>query len=283
MNNRTIRDSWLNELFQRVIDAVSSGRQVDCISSGLMKDKESKLTEAQIKSINVSFVSGGFETLASSTLACVGMLSSKEGQLIQEKAYRDILAYHGSSEAAWDECLLEEKSPYVVALVREGLRYYCPIPFLPPRQTYREFNWRGIDIPKGLTVHVNAQSVNHDPSCYGLDAHVFRPERWLEEGKVKQPGPPYHYSYGAGSRMCIAVGMSNRILYATYVRLISHFHIEASAEAPPNVDYIHFNENRSVQSAVPKRYRIKLHPRDGTASFEECMKRSREATHGMYA
>lgn len=249
-----------------------------------MKDKTSKLSEAEIKSINVSFVSGGFETLATSTLACISMLSTKEGQLIQEKAYQDILAHHGSAEAAWDECLFEEKSPYVVALAREGLRYYCPIPFLPPRQTFRDFNYHGVQIPQGLTVHVNAQSVNHDPIAYGPDAHIFRPSRWLNEENSKEqqpPGLPYHYSYGAGSRGCIAVAISNRVLYATYVRLLAHFRIEASADAPPTVDYIHFNENRSVQSAVPKRFRITLHPRDNTASYEKCIERSWEATRGF--
>lgn len=285
LNDRDIRDVWLNELFQKVVDSVRTGRKSNCISAGLLSDSSAdKLTEAEIKSINVSLVSGGFETLATSGIACIGWLSTEEGQKAQESAYQDIIANHGSVEAAWDECVLEEKSPYVVALVREGLRYYVPIPFLTPRQTMKPFNWRGIEIPKGLTVHINGQSVNHDPECYGPDAHIFRPERWLEDEvhDVKLPGPPYQYSYGAGSRMCPAVAISNRLLYATYVRLIIHFRFKASNSAPPNVDYIHFNEDLSVQTAIPKRFTIELERREPDDNLMQCVARSEKATSGLY-
>lgn len=273
INDRQTRDLWLNELYQKVVDRIATGQETNCISAGLLKEKESSnLSESEIKSINVSFVSGGFETLAISGLACISYLSTKEGQLVQEKAYEDIIAHHGDADRAWDECLLEEKSPYVVALVREGLRYYTPLPLLNPRQTIKPFQWRSIHIPQGLSVHINTQSVNHDPACYGPDAHVFRPERWLEEDEgdlKKPPGPPYQFSFGAGSRMCPAVGISNRILYATYVRLLLHFRLKASEEQPPVVDYVGFNEDPSGQSAIPKRFKIQLILRDSVDTFEK--------------
>ncbi|KAL2822238.1 cytochrome P450 [Aspergillus cavernicola] len=285
-NDRNTRDLWLNELYQKVVDAVSTGKSTNCISAGLLREpetgKQPKLTEAEIKSINVSFVSGGFETLATSGLACIAMLSTPQGQAIQEKAYADILAHHGSVQSAWDECLLVEKSPYVVALVREGLRYYAPNPLLSPRQTIKPFAWRGVPIPSGLSVHMNAQSINHDTAAYGADADVFRPERWLEDTAVK---PPYQYSYGAGSRMCPAVGISNRVLYATYVRLLVHFWVRASESVPPTVDYVGFNEDPSGQSAMPKRFRVRLELRDslgGREVLRGCVERSGEATGGLY-
>lgn len=261
---------------------MKNGKDISCISEGLLKDKsEHKLSESEIKSINVSFVSGGFETLATSGLACIGWLSTEQGQSIQEKAYQDIIGAHGSAEAAWNECLFEEKSAYVVALAREALRYYCPIPLLTPRQTIKSFIWQGIEIPKGLTVYVNGQSANHDAATYGPDADIFRPERWLEADSKFVPGPPYHYSYGAGSRMCTAVALSNRVLYATYVRLIMHFKIKASLDAPPCTDFIDFNENRSDATAIPKRFKIKLEPRDNIETFHRSVERSREETKNL--
>ncbi|KAL5342332.1 cytochrome P450 [Aspergillus crustosus] len=284
MDDRTTRDLWLNELFQKAVAAITTGKEPTCISAGLIKETEKssampKLTESEIKSINVSFVSGGFETLATSGLACLGILSTKEGQEMQEKAYDDIITHHGSVKNAWSECLLTEKSPYVVALVREGLRFYAPLPLLNPRQTAKPFTWRGIPIPPGLSVHMNAQSINHDTSAYGPDADIFRPERWLEDDAVK---PPYQYSFGAGSRMCPAVGISNRILYAAYVRLIVHFRVLASEERAPVVDYVGFNEDPSGQSAIPKRFGVRLVSRDNSEEFGECVKGSMEATRGMY-
>ncbi|KAL4875352.1 cytochrome P450 [Aspergillus karnatakaensis] len=284
MKDRSTRDLWLDELFQKAIAALSTGQEPTCISAGLLKETEKpssgpKLTESEIKSINVSFVSGGFETLATSGLACLGYLSTKEGQEIQKTAYNDILAHHGSIKSAWTDCLLSEKSPYIVALVREGLRFYTPLPLLNPRQTTRPFTWRGTPIPANLSIHMNAQSINHDPAAYGPDAHIFRPERWLESDAVK---PPYQYSYGAGSRMCPAVGISNRMLYAVYVRILGNFRVLASETMPPEVDYVRFNEDTTGQSAIPRKFRVKLAPRDGVEGFEECVGMSREATAGMY-
>ncbi|KAL4945820.1 hypothetical protein BDV06DRAFT_229721 [Aspergillus oleicola] len=284
MKDRSTRDLWLNELYQKVVDAVAANEEATCISAGLLKEaktelERTKLTETEIKSINVSFVSGGFETLATSGLACLAFLSTEEGQEIQEKAYADIITHHGSVENAWDECLLAEKSPYVVALVREGLRYYSPLPLLNPRQTTKSFIWRNVSIPSGISIHMNAQSINHDKAAYGPDVDIFRPDRWLEVNTLK-PGPIYQYSFGAGSRMCPAVAISNRVLYATYVRLLVHFKVAASEELPPVVDYVEFNEDTSGQSAIPKTYRVKLELRDECEAekLEACLAQSRKAT-----
>ncbi|KAF9633310.1 Cytochrome P450 [Lasiodiplodia theobromae] len=274
------RDVWLDALLDRVRKAVAAGKPVDCIAEGLLKGAaEVKLTEAEIRSINVGLVSGGFETLATTGIAGLGFLSTDEGQAVQQKAYESIMdAYDGNVEEAWEKCLLEERAEYVVALVREMLRYYCAIQLLPPRQTFKEMEYQGVRIPKGVTVYMNAQAINHDKTAYGPDAHIFRPERWLDaDNKFKVPAP-YHYSYGAGSRACTAVALSNRILYAAFVRLIIHFKFTASKEAPPTTDYIDFNENRKDASVLPKRFKVKLEEREPREILERNLEQSKKAT-----
>lgn len=157
------RDVWLDALLDRVRKAVAAGKPVDCIAEGLLKGAaEVKLTEAEIRSINVGLVSGGFETLATTGIAGLGFLSTDDGQAVQQKAYESIMdAYDGNVEEAWEKCLLEERAEYVVALVREMLRYYCAIQLLPPRQTFKEMEYQGVRIPKGVTVYMNAQAINH--------------------------------------------------------------------------------------------------------------------------
>ncbi|OJD29614.1 cytochrome p450 [Diplodia corticola] len=276
------RDVWLDALLERVRKAVGEGRAVSCIAEGLLRDGDvegAKLNEAEIRSINVGLVSGGFETLATTAVAGLGFLSSEEGQGVQRKAYEAVMeAYGGNVEEAWEKCLGEEKVEYVVALVREMLRYYCAIQLLPPRQTFKEMEYEGVRIPKGVTVYVNAQAINHDETAYGPDAHVFRPERWLDpDNKFKVPAP-YHYSYGAGSRACTAIALSNRILYTMFVRLIIHFKFTASKEAPPTLDYIDFNENRKDASVLPKRFRLKLEEREPREVLERNLEQSKNAT-----
>jgi phenylacetate 2-hydroxylase len=159
---RDERDQWLEELFIGVQEAVKNGTAKPCIVENLLNESgKTQLTMGDIQSINVSLVSGGFETVATTGLACLGLLASLEGQAIQDRAYEDLINSHGSVEDVWETSITDEKSPYVVALVREMLRYFAAIQFLPPRQTMKEFTWQGVRIPKGVTVIQNAQAINH--------------------------------------------------------------------------------------------------------------------------
>lgn len=54
---------------------------------------------------------------------------------------------------------------------------------------------------------MNAQEANHDKSWYGGDAAIFNPKRFLGSDT-----PLPHLTFGAGSRICPAVGLSNRII-----------------------------------------------------------------------
>ena len=110
-------------------------------------------------------MSGGFETVFATLIAGIAFLASPEGQAIQERSYNDIIRVYGSAEEAFQQAITEEKSEYVVALVRETLRYYPPLHILPPRQTFEAFQYEGSTIPKGVMVLLNAQAINHgEPS-----------------------------------------------------------------------------------------------------------------------
>lgn len=258
-------------------------------------------------------MSGGFETVFTTAIAGIAYLASPEGQATQDKAFRDILAHYGSVEAAFAQAVTDEKAPYVAALVRETLRFYPPLHILPFRQTYQDFDHHGARVPKGVMVLVNVQAVNRgmiafslstyvpislpflhphylhrntDPATYGPDAHIFRPERWTDEPNLSQKvPPPYHFSYGAGSRMCTAVNFSNRILYAVFVRLIVSFQIRQSDEAPPNLHYVDYNADTTAQSACPKDFKAHFELRGDRATLDACLARSeedmRDVTNGM--
>jgi phenylacetate 2-hydroxylase len=304
--NKDRRDVILGHFLDKVERAVREGIPVSCLSQGLLQEKgASRLTNgklslcrrppfsctlilnlqadywstAEIRSVNVSLVSGGFETLSTTGSAGLAFLATSEGRVIQERAYRAILSVYSTPEEAWERSLQEETVPYIVALVREMLRYYAPIQLLPPRQTAKAFSWRGAIIPEGVGIFQNAQAINHDNSAYGPDADRFRPERWLDDEKSDfNVGPPYHYSFGAGSRMCTAVALSNRILYATFLRLILHFEFTASESSPPTTDYVDINSDRTGQTVMVKPYQVLLKRRTDCASLKSSLKASEEAT-----
>lgn len=105
-------------------------------------------------------MSGGFETVYSTAIITVGVLSRPEGQEIQQRAYEDIMSVYETPEQAFDQCVVEEKCAYVMGLVKESLRYYPPLKLLPARQTYKDFVYQGAVIPKGVLVYANTQAIS---------------------------------------------------------------------------------------------------------------------------
>ncbi|KAH8892121.1 phenylacetate 2-hydroxylase [Thozetella sp. PMI_491] len=277
VETREKRDIWLQNMLNRVQAVVEEDHYRPCITGSMLTESGS-LNQADIKSINVSLVSGGFETVSTTMLAGLGWLASPEGQLLQDRIWDELLTVYGNISTAWEMVLTEEKSLVNVALYKEMLRHFAAIPLLPPRSTIKEFEWNGILIPKGITIYMNAQAINHDKSYYGEDADTFRPDRWLDE---KHPiGSPYHFSFGAGSRACPAIAISNRIIYITVARLILLFRILPAADGSLlDTDYVNYNEDTTQQTAHPRPYKIRLEPRNSggvdESSLETCFALSR--------
>jgi phenylacetate 2-hydroxylase len=113
-------------------------------------------------------MSGGFETVFSTAIIATGVLATSQGQDMQQRAYDDILRVYESPEQAFELCITEEKSAYVAALVKETLRCYPPHKILPARQVYRDFDYGGLTIPKGVLIYVNNQAVN-----FGKTANIY--------------------------------------------------------------------------------------------------------------
>ncbi|KAL2833335.1 cytochrome P450 [Aspergillus cavernicola] len=262
---RARRDKWLGKMLDDVrgdMKGLLHPADKKCVAEMLIENNQDGLTQLDIKTILGGLMSGGFETIFSTAIITLGMLSSAEGQLIQEKAYEDIISVYESPEQAFELCLTEEKCPYIIALVKEALRFYPPLKLLPARQVHKDFEYRDAVIPKGLLVYVNAQAANFDKATYGPDTHRFNPGRWLPTTSNTPPPPPYHFAFGAGARQCTAVNLSNRVLYALFTRLIVSFKINSSKEMPCNTHYIGYKENPAASNAIPSEFKVGLVARD---------------------
>lgn len=74
------------------------------------------------------------------------------------------------------------------------------------------------------------------------------------------------------------MALSNRILYCYFVRLIVSFRFTASADAPPTLDYIGFNENPQAATVVPKTFRVNVEERRPREELVRNFEGSRKAT-----
>jgi phenylacetate 2-hydroxylase len=281
---RQRRDKYLDELLNKVREMIARGTDKPCISAAILKDEETKLTGVEVSSICLSLVSGGFETIPGTLTACVGSLSTPEGQLFQERAYEDILRVYGTVENAWEKCYQDETVPYVNAICKEAERYYTVSAMSLPRKTVTPIEWDGAVIPPKTMILINAQAANHDESHFGSSASKFDPERWLSsldpptetEAKGIQ-----HFDFGAGSRMCSGQFIASRLLYAALVRVITAFKIAASEVDPPNTDYVDYNQLKSALVAIPVDFKVKLVPRD-SAAIDKVLEQAKERTKDAY-
>jgi phenylacetate 2-hydroxylase len=129
-----------------------------------------------------------------------------------------------------------------------------------------------------------------DTDYWGPDAGTFNPERWLNA--PTSPSSLYtekpvsstpHLSFGAGSRSCPGATIASTLISAALFRLLSLYRIEASATDPPNTDYVDYNLIKSALVAIPRDFKIKLTPRDGTGELvREVLKAGEERTKDFY-
>jgi phenylacetate 2-hydroxylase len=160
-NLRDRRDKYLNLLLDKVREMIKLGTDKPCISAAILKDEETKLTGVEVSSICLSLVSGGFETIPGTLTSCIGSLSTKEGQVFQERAFEDIKRYYPDIKEAWRNSFQEEKIPYLNAIIKEAGRYYTVSAMSLPRKTVTEINWNGAIIPPKTMILINAQAGNH--------------------------------------------------------------------------------------------------------------------------
>ncbi|KAH7131101.1 cytochrome P450 [Dactylonectria macrodidyma] len=271
---RVRRDTYLTNLLNGLKKQIEEGTDKPCITGNILKDPEAKLNEAEIKSICLTMVSAGLDTVPVNLVMGLAYLSSPEGQVVQAKAFKAIEEAYPGGDEAWERGLLEEKVPYITALVKETLRYWTVIPICLPRTSIKDIPYEGSVIPAGTTFFMNAYAADYDSKRFD-QPYEFIPERFLDD---KEGGTP-HYGYGAGSRMCAGSHLANRELYTAYIRLITAFEILPARDAAdrPDMDAIECSANPTSLTTDPKPFKIGLKARS-EAKLKQWIAASEERT-----
>ncbi|OCK82643.1 cytochrome P450 [Lepidopterella palustris CBS 459.81] len=271
---RARRDVYLTKLLGMLKEQIANGTDKPCITGNVLKDPEAKLSEAEIKSICLTMVSAGLDTVPGNVIMGIAYLSTPHGQEIQNRAHREILSVYPDNDA-WERCIHEEKLPYITALVKEILRYWTIIPICLPRVSVKPIQWNGATIPAGTTFFMNAYAADYDDTHF-KDPTSFIPERYLDV--ADGAGTP-HYSYGAGARMCAGSHLANRELYTAFVRLISAFQIlpPKREEDRPIMDCLEANSVPTSLTMEPKKFKCGFKVRD-RETLEKWIRESEKKT-----
>lgn len=248
------RRGQLDHLYNQYLKKVENGKTVNCIVSSLGKDK---LTLEEIRGTCVSLLQAAPDTVASGMYQACGWLSSPEGQEFQPVVLQAILDDYGDRDLAWEMAFREEKVPLVVSLYKETLRCYAPTPFAQGRATVKDINYNGIHIPKGVTMIMNGQAANLDPTVFGPDAGKFNPWRYIGNDSSLP-----HLAFGAGSRQCPATNISNRMMYGLLMRTVLAFELKQTAGGrKPHLDMRNFSDYYGLVN-IPRGWDCHLVARD---------------------
>ncbi|KAI9738594.1 MAG: hypothetical protein M1834_008098 [Cirrosporium novae-zelandiae] len=258
-------------------DNIAKGVDKPCITGNVLKDPETKLNDIEIKSICLTMVSAGLDTVPGNLIMGVAYLASPRGKQIQERALDEITQVYPDGDA-WERCVHEEKVPYVTALVKEVLRFWSVIPICLPRVNTKDIEYGQAVIPAGTTFYMNAWGGNYDDQHF-RNPYEFNPDRYF--GDADGTGTP-HYGYGAGTRMCVGSHLANRELYTAFVRLISAFELvpPKNKEDEAILNPLECNAIPTSLTIEPKKFKVGFKVRD-RAKLEEWIWESEERTKDL--
>jgi 3-hydroxyphenylacetate 6-hydroxylase len=154
---RRRRDVYLTKLNRDLDDRMEKGIHKPCIQANIIQDKEAALNKEELTSISLTMLSGGLDTITTLVQWSVALLAQRPD--IQDAAIAAIREFYTEEEPLADP-QDDQKCQYIVALVRECLRYFTVLRLALPRATVKDVVYEGKRIPAGSTIYLNAWACN---------------------------------------------------------------------------------------------------------------------------
>ncbi|KAH9923028.1 cytochrome P450 [Fomitopsis serialis] len=239
----------------KVADRVWKDSEIECMRNDGMHSKlleamdNSKVLSGQPMDRDLAIANilavifAGYETTASAIGECLHELALQLA--IQSKLRAELVSFADITgrDPTYDDLASATQLPYLDAVARETMLTYPIVMNLTREATVEDSiplqfpvhstGATHVVVEPGQLVHIPIRGgINNDPDIWGPDAEVFRPERWLDNGKglpesVKTVRAPGHVlSFGDGPKICVGRHFALaefKILIATLVR---YFHFE---------------------------------------------------------
>jgi 3-hydroxyphenylacetate 6-hydroxylase len=164
-DHRNRRDVYLTRLNRDLDDRMAKGSYKPCIQANIVQDKEAALTKEELTSISLTMLSGGLDTVTTLVQWSVALLAQRPD--IQENAIDEIRKFYSEEEPLAD-AYDDQRCEYIVALVRECLRYYTVLRLALPRATVKDVVFEGKLIPAGSTIYLNAWACNMGKQFFSI-------------------------------------------------------------------------------------------------------------------
>lgn len=142
--------------------------------------------------------------------------------------------------------------PYTEACLRESLRFETLVPSSVVHTAMVDTQLDGYDIPKGSFVYPGLHTLHFDKELW-VDPENFRPERFIEDGKLslkKDKSLPF----GGGRRLCAGETFARNTMFLCTTALIQNFNFKLD----PNVSLAATKSTKCGLVRVPDNFWLKF-------------------------
>jgi cytochrome P450 len=118
---------------------------------------------------------------------------------------------------------------YLNAVLNEGMRLYPAVPYIPrQRSVERADEIDGFHVPAGAIIFVGVWHIHRATEYWGSEAHLFRPERWLQNVERQRAA---FLPFSVGGRVCIGEHLSRVEMALALVHLRQRFTWQLRADS----------------------------------------------------
>ncbi|PIA58947.1 hypothetical protein AQUCO_00400067v1 [Aquilegia coerulea] len=175
-----------------------------------------------LKDIVISFLLAGRDTVASGLTSFFWLLSQYpevESAILAEsnrvmKPSQEIVSFEQLREM-----------PYLQACLYECMRLFPPVQFDSKFAQEDDVLPDGTFVKKGTRVTYHPYAMGRMEEIWGLNAHEFKPERWLIDGNFVAQSPFKYPVFQAGLRVCLGKEMALMEMKCVVLSLIKQFRI----------------------------------------------------------
>ncbi|CAD0205609.1 unnamed protein product [Chrysodeixis includens] len=168
-----------------------------------------------------TMIVGGHDTSANVLMFTMILLGSHPEA--QEKAFAEIQDVLGDGDRDVEKTDLS-KLVYLEAVLKESMRVFTIVPVLA-RKLDRDVKLKNYTLSAGRTCFLFVFGIHKHP-MWGPDVHEFKPERWLEPGRLPD-NPNTFAAFSVGRRMCIGKTYALMSMKTTLAHVIRNYRITA--------------------------------------------------------
>ncbi|KAH8691502.1 cytochrome P450 71B28 [Talaromyces proteolyticus] len=149
----------------------------------------------------------GLDTTSDTLMFLVWSLSQPRNRKFQVKLRREVLSLSGESlnKYGFPKASVSDQCTYLMAIIKETLRLYAPLPTFEPRSSSVDSVIDGYNIPAGTIVGMSPFTLHRNPEVF-KDPLTFNPDRWLGPDAAEMNR--WFWAFSSGGRMCIGLHLA---------------------------------------------------------------------------